>query len=84
MHCGVAADCNRPCRPPASQPDAASQRGPLQLVDALDARDSGSAGGPPPPAGAEPLPHGFLEALAAQQEPDTLGQMLAPVGACAA
>ena len=57
------------------QPDMASQRGALQLLDALDRK-----GGKTPAHPAYPMPTGFLEDLAARFENEGLEDMLGPSG----
>ena len=57
------------------QPAQAQARGPLQLLDSIDAR---CGKGPP---GAEAMPAGFLEAFAARFEGDELNGIVEPVGA---
>ena len=57
------------------QPDIASQRGALQLLDALDRK-----GGKTPAHPAYPMPTGFLEDLAARFETEGLEDMLGPSG----
>ena len=54
----------------------ASQRGALQLLDALDRK-----GGQTPAHAAYPMPTGFLEDLAARFENEGLEDMLGPSGA---
>lgn len=69
--------------PLSPQPDAASERGALQLLDSMDAKisqDTMTAWAPPPELGAvTPLPHGFLLDLAAAQDTDALQSILAPL-----
>ena len=65
---------------PPLQPPEAAQRGALQLLDALEARESLSA----PPAHIEPAPAGFLEDFAARFEAEGLEQVLEPIGRLAA
>lgn len=66
------------------QPDAASARGPLQLLDAMDcviSRQTMMQFNPPAELGSiTPLPHGFLADLAAAQDTDALQSILAPLG----
>lgn len=58
------------------QPDSASQRGALQLLDALDKKGGKAVAQP-----AYPMPTGFLEDLAARFEQEGLDAMLGPTGA---
>jgi len=58
------------------QADVASQRGALQLLDALDKK-----GGKTPAHPAYPMPTGFLEDLATRFENEGLEDMLGPSGA---
>ena len=58
------------------QPDSASQRGALQLLDALDKKGGKAVAHP-----AYPMPTGFLEDLAARFEQEGLDSMLGPTGA---
>jgi hypothetical protein len=68
------------------QPDAASTRGALQLLDSMDAvisQQTMSQFNPPRELGSiTPLPHSFLADLAAAQDTDTLQSILAPIGEC--
>ncbi len=57
------------------QPDMASQRGALQLLDALDRKGRKSPAHP-----SHPMPTGFLEDLAARFENEGLEDMLGPSG----
>jgi hypothetical protein len=64
------------------QPDAAAQRGALQLFDSMQAQFSSQAG--MSSAAASPavvaLPLGFLEELAAAQDAEALGAIMGPAG----
>jgi hypothetical protein len=64
------------------QPDAAAQRGALQLFDSMQAQFSsqGGMGGAAASPAVVALPPGFLEELAAAQDAEALGTIMGPVG----
>lgn len=64
------------------QPDAAAQRGALQLYDSMQAQFSaqGGLGGAAASPAVVALPPGFLEELAAAQDAEGLGAIMGPVG----
>jgi hypothetical protein len=68
------------------QPDAAAQRGALQLFDSMQAQHSSQGSMGASAAAASPavvaLPLGFLEELAAAQDAEALGTIMGPVGEC--
>jgi hypothetical protein len=64
------------------QPDAAAQRGALQLFDSMQAQFSsqGGLGGAAASPAVVALPLGFLEELAAAQDAEALGTIMGPMG----
>ena len=68
----------KPFFKPHTQPPEAEARGALQLLDSIDAQSKPPAGG----TGIVPLPHGFLEELAAKYEAEGFDDVIRPVGEC--
>lgn len=67
------------CTPCCLQPPAAAARGALQLLDAMDARDSNTSA-PGFPSGVVSLPQGFLEQLASREDQEALRTVFEPIG----